>query len=299
MKENLNDLRAFILVARTGSFTKAAAQTGVSQSALSHTIRSLEERLNIKLLHRTTRSISTTEAGEQLYQRLSPLFDDIGNEVNQLSQFRNAVSGNLRINGNEHVFRTVLRDKLIRFVQDYPEVNLELVAEDRFIDIVADRFDAGIRLGSDVAKDMIAVRIAPDLQMCCVASPAYLARHGTPKTPYDLTEHQCLLHRLPSNGGIMPWEFEDPKSRGRIVKVQPQGNVVSNNGTLQTPYALSGQGILWTPLDTVEQEIQQGTFIRILKEWEISYEGYHLYYPSRRHNAPLFKALVEGLRFSL
>lgn len=158
------------------------------------------DHLKIKLFSRTTRSIATTEAGEQLYQRLSPLFDDIDKEINELSAFRNAVSGCLRINGNEHVFRYVLKDKLTQFMQDYPEVQLDLVMEDRFIDIVAERFDAGIRLGDDVAKDLIAVRISADLPMCAAASPDYLAQHGTPQTPYDLTEHQCLLHRLPSTG---------------------------------------------------------------------------------------------------
>ncbi|QIM68706.1 LysR family transcriptional regulator [Basfia succiniciproducens] len=295
MKENLNDLRAFLVVARTGSFTKAGAQMGVSQSALSHSIRGIEERLNIKLFHRTTRSISTTEAGEQLYQRLSPLFDDIDNELNELSEFRNAVTGTLRINGNEHAFYYALGDKFVRFSQKYPEVNLELVAENRFIDIVAERFDAGIRLGSDVAKDMIAVRLTDKLQMCCVASPEYLAKNGTPKTPYDLTEHQCLLHRL-SNGGVMNWEFIDPKSKGRILKVQPQGTISANGGRVLENYARSGLGILWCPLDMVEEDISSGRLTRILQQWDMEYDGYHLYYPNRRQNSPLFKALVEELR---
>ncbi|MDG2938673.1 LysR family transcriptional regulator [Bisgaard Taxon 10/6] len=296
MKENLNDLRAFILVARTGSFTKAAAQMGVSQSALSHSIRGIEERLKIKLFHRNTRSISTTEAGEQLYQRLSPLFDDIDKEINELSAFRNAVSGSLRINGNEHVFRYVLNEKLAQFMQDYPEVHLDLVAEDRFIDIVAERFDAGIRLGHNVAKDMIAVRISADLQMCTAASPDYLAKHGTPKTPYDLTEHQCLLHCLPTSGGNMMWEFRDPKAKKHIVKIQPQGRFRTNQGFLHKGYALNGLGIIWTPQDVIAQEIADGKLLPILADWNMSYEGYHLYYPNRRQNSPLFRALVEALK---
>lgn len=296
MKENLNDLRAFIVVARTGSFTKVGAQMGVSQSALSHSIRGLEERLKIKLFHRTTRSISTTEAGEQLYQSLFPLFDDIDHKVQALSVFRNATSGNLRINGNEHVFRYVLHEKLARFMQDYPEVNVELVAEDKFMDIVAERFDAGIRLGHNVAKDMIAVRISDDLQMCTVASPDYLAKHGTPKTPYDLTEHECLLHRLPSTESHMVWEFADPKRKGHIVRIQPQGRFTSNQGFLHQHYALNGLGIMWTPQDVVGQEIANGQLIPILTDWNMRYEGYHLYYPNRRQNSPLLQALVAYLK---
>ncbi len=296
MKENLNDLRAFIVVARTGSFTKAAAQMGVSQSALSHSIRGIEERLQIKLFHRTTRSIATTEAGEQLYQNLFPLFDDIDHKVQELSVFRNATSGNLRINGNEHVFRYVLHEKLTQFMQDYPEIHLELVAEDKFMDIVAERFDAGIRLGNHVAKDMIAVRISDALQMCTVASPDYLAKHGTPKTPYDLTEHQCLLHRLPSTEGDMVWEFADPKSKGHIVRIQPQGRFISNQGFLHQHYVLNGLGIMWTPQDVIAQEIKDGKLIPILSDWNISYEGYHLYYPNRRQNSPLLQALVAYLK---
>ncbi|AHG73414.1 LysR protein [Mannheimia sp. USDA-ARS-USMARC-1261] len=295
MKENLNDLRAFLLVAQTGSFTKAAAQMGVSQSALSHSIRGIEDRLQIKLFHRTTRSISNTEAGEQLYQRLLPLFDEIDQEINGLSEFRNALKGVLRINGNEHVFRDVLADKFAEFAKRYPEVALELVAEDRFVDIVAERFDAGIRLGADVAKDMIALRISPDLTMVTAASPNYLAQNGTPKTPFDLTEHACLKHRLATLGGILAWEFRDPLTQ-KIVKVQPQGKLTSNNGFLLQYYALQDLGILWCPQNSIQAELESGKLVPILTDWTMHYEGYHLYYPDRRQNSPLFKALIEVLR---
>lgn len=295
MKENLNDLRAFLLVAQTSSFTKAAAQMGVSQSALSHSIRGIEERLQIKLFHRTTRSISTTEAGERLYQRLLPLFDEIDQEVNGLSEFRNALKGGLRINGNEHVFRDVLADKFAEFVKRYPEVALELVAEDRFVDIVAERFDAGIRLGADVAKDMIALRISPDVKMTAAASPNYLAQHGTPKTPFDLTEHHCLKHRLATLGGILAWEFRDPITK-KIVKFQPQGNLTANNGFLLQHYAKQGLGILWSPQDSIQTELDNGSLVPILTDWAMQYEGYHLYYPNRRQNSPLLKALMDVLR---
>lgn len=295
MKENLNDLRAFLLVAQTGSFTKAAAQMGVSQSALSHSIRGIEERLQIKLFHRTTRSISATQAGEQLYQRLLPLFDEIDQEINGLSEFRNVVKGTLRINGNEHTFRYVLAEKFADFAQQYPEVELELVAEDRFVDIVAERFDAGIRLGADVAKDMIALRISPDLQMVTAASPDYLARYGTPKTPFDLTEHACLKHRLATLGGILVWEFRDPLTQ-KIVKVQPQGKLTANNGFLLQYYALQGLGILWCPQNSIQAELDNGKLVPILTDWAMQYDGYHLYYPDRRQNSPLLKALVAVLR---
>lgn len=295
MKENLNDLRAFLIVAQTGSFTKAAAQMGVSQSALSHSIRGIEDRLQIKLFHRTTRSISNTEAGEQLYQRLLPLFDEIDQEINGLSEFRNALKGVLRINGNEHVFRDVLADKFAEFAKRYPEVALELVAEDRFVDIVAERFDAGIRLGADVAKDMIALRISPDLTMVTAASPNYLAQNGTPKTPFDLTEHACLKHRLATLGGILAWEFRDPLTQ-KIVKVQPQGKLTSNNGFLLQYYALQDLGILWCPQNSIQAELESGKLVPILTDWTMHYEGYHLYYPDRRQNSPLLKALIEVLR---
>ncbi|HGO5822630.1 TPA: LysR family transcriptional regulator [Mannheimia haemolytica] len=295
MKENLNDLRAFLLVAQTGSFTKAAAQMGVSQSALSHSIRGIEERLKIKLFHRTTRSISTTEAGERLYQRLLPLFDEIDQEVNGLSEFRNALKGTLRINGNEHVFRDVLADKFAEFANTYPEVALELVAEDRFVDIVAERFDAGIRLGADVAKDMIALRISPDVKMTAAASPDYLAQHSTPKTPFDLTEHHCLKHRLATLGGILAWEFRDPITK-KIVKFQPQGNLTANNGFLLQHYAKQGLGILWSPQDSIQTDLDNGSLVPILTDWAMQYEGYHLYYPNRRQNSPLLKALIDLLR---
>lgn len=295
MKENLNDLRAFLKVAQTGSFTKAAAQMGVSQSALSHSIKGIEARLGIKLFYRTTRSISTTEAGERLYQRLVPLFAEIDQEIDELSAFRNTVKGSLRINGNEHVFRYVLADKFAEFAKRYPEVELELVAEDRFVDIVAERFDAGIRLGEDVAKDMIALRISPDLQMVTAASPDYLAKFGTPKTPFDLTKHCCLKHRLATLGVIMTWEFNDPITQ-KTIKLQPLGNLTVNNGFLLPHYAKQGLGIIWTPQDSIQTELNNGTLVPILNEWAMHYGGYHLYYPNRRQNSPLFQALVAQLR---
>ena len=299
MKENLNDLRTFLLVAQSGSFTKAAAQLGVSQSALSHAVRALEERLKIKLLHRTTRSMSTTEAGERLYQRLLPLFDHIDQEICDVRSAEGGLTGHLRINGTEHALTHVLWEKFQSFMRLYPHVSLELVADNRFIDIVAERFDAGVRLGDDVAKDMIAVRISADLRMCVAAAPDYLARHGTPQTPRDLTEHACLSMRLQTHGGLLHWEFGDPKRKGKTVTVQvdqTNGAFIANDSTLLQKAACAGMGLIWTPRDAIKAELDTGNLQTVLDEWAIAYPGYHLYYPNRRADSPLFRALVEALR---
>lgn len=297
MKENLNDLRAFLVVAQQGSFTKAARQMGVSPSALSHSIRGVEERLQVKLFNRTTRSVSTTDAGERLYQRLLPLFDGIDREVDALSEVRDAVRGKVRINGTRHVFDHVLRERIGRFVQTHPEIEVELVGDSRFVDIVADRFDFGIRLGDDVEKDMIAVRVSPDMRMCVVATPAYLTVHGTPQTPADLVHHECIRMLL-ADGSALVWEFADPAQPGRVAKVQPQGRFASNlEGCLRSAL-LHGQGLLWTPQDTVADLLSAGEVVPVLEDWAISYPGYHLYYPNRHHQSPVFRAVVEALRYA-
>lgn len=297
MKENLNDLRAFLVVAQQGSFTKAARQMGVSPSALSHSIRGVEERLQVKLFNRTTRSVSTTDAGERLYQRLLPLFDGIDREVDALSEVRDAVRGKVRINGTRHVFDHVLRERIGRFVQTHPEIEVELVGDSRFVDIVADRFDFGIRLGDDVEKDMIAVRVSPDMRMCVVATPAYLTVHGTPQTPADLVHHECIRMLL-ADGSALVWEFADPAQPGRVAKVQPQGRLASNlEGCLRSALQ-HGQGLLWTPQDTVADLLAAGEVVPVLEDWAISYPGYHLYYPNRHHQSPVFRAVVEALRYA-
>ena len=297
MKENLNDLRAFLVVAQQGSFTKAARQMGVSPSALSHSIRGVEERLQVKLFNRTTRSVSTTDAGERLYQRLLPLFDGIDREVDALSEVRDAVRGKVRINGTRHVFDHVLRERIGRFVQTHPEIEVELVGDSRFVDIVADRFDFGIRLGDDVEKDMIAVRVSPDMRMCVVATPAYLTVHGTPQTPADLVHHECIRMLL-ADGSALVWEFADPAQPGRVAKVQPQGRFASNlEGCLRAALQ-HGQGLLWTPQDTVADLLAAGAVVPVLEDWAISYPGYHLYYPNRHHQSPVFRAVVEALRYA-
>ncbi len=294
MKENLNDLRAFLVVAQAGSFTKAAQQIGVSQSALSHSIRAMEKRLKVKLLLRTTRSVSTTEAGERLFQKLSPLFDDIDHAVDALGEASGEVRGRLRINGTEHAFNVVLRDKIARFLNEYPAVELELIGEARFADIVAERFDAGVRLGDDVQKDMIAVRVSPDVQMCVAASASYLEARGTPKTPFDLMQHQCLNLVL-SSGGNLVWEFLDPLTK-KIVKIRPQERFAANASPVLVSAAQAGQGVLWTPKDMVARPLADGSLVEVLADWAMTYTGYHLYYPDRRADSPLFQALVGCLK---
>lgn len=297
MKENLNDLRAFLVVAQQGSFTKAARQMGVSPSALSHSIRGVEERLQVKLFNRTTRSVSTIDAGERLYQRLLPLFDGIDREVDALSEVRDAVRGKVRINGTRHVFDHVLRERIGRFVQTHPEIEVELMGDSRFVDIVADRFDFGIWLGDDVEKDMIAVRVSPDMRMCVVATPAYLTVYGTPQTPADLVHHECIRMLL-ADGSALVWEFADPAQPGRVAKVQLQGRFASNlEGCLRSALQ-HGQGLLWTPQDTVADLLAAGEVVPVLEDWAISYPGYHLYYPNRHHQSPVFRAVVEALRYA-
>ena len=295
MIRNINELRSFIVVAETGSFTKAGAKLGISTSALSHSIRKLEEQLKVKLFHRTTRSIATTEAGEQLFQTLLPLFESIEDNVNALSAFRDTLSGTLRINGADHSFLYAIWDKLTAFMRQYPEVKLELASDMKFTDIVAGRFDAGIRLGQQVEQDMIAVRISEDMQMCLAATPQYLAANGTPQTSSDLTRHQCLCLRMPTMEELLTWEFCRPET-AEPIKFMPSGQLTVNNNVLIKQACLSHLGIAWIPKDRMADEIACREVIEILPEYAIHYDGYHLYYPSRRQNSPLFQALVACLK---
>ncbi|AFI86791.1 LysR family transcriptional regulator [Aggregatibacter actinomycetemcomitans] len=296
MIDNINELRTFITAAQEGSFTKAAAKLDVSTSALSHSIRKLEEQLNIKLFNRTTRSIATTEAGEQLFQNLLPLFESIEDNLNALSTFRNTLKGKLRINGNDHVFLFILWDKLMAFAEQYPEMELELTSDTKFVDIVAGRFDAGIRLGSDVAQDMIAVRLSDKMQMAVVGTPEYFAKKATPKKVEDLGEHECLLVRLPTSDSIMTWEFQPAKKSAPVVKFHPKGQLCFNNSHLISRAVLAGKGLAWLPIDTMQPYLDSGELVEVLSNVAISYDGYHLYYPNRRQNSPLFKALVAALK---
>ena len=294
VRANVNDLIAFLAVARERSFTRAAAQLGVSQSALSHTVRALEERLGLRLLTRTTRSVAPTEAGERLLRTVGPRFDEIDAELSALTELREKPAGTIRITTGEHAALTVLWPALARLLPRYPDIKVELVVDYGLTDIVAERYDAGVRLGEQVAKDMIAVRIAPDMRMAVVGAPAYFTDRPRPKQPQDLTEHSCINIRLPTYGGIYAWEFE---KRGRAMKVRVDGQLVFNTGVLRTNAVLAGLGLAYLPEDLVKREIADGRLIRVLADWCAPFAGYHLYYPSRRQPTPAFAVLVEALRY--
>jgi DNA-binding transcriptional LysR family regulator len=293
-RDNLNDLLAFIAVAREGSFTKAAAKLGVSQSALSHTIRALETRLGLRLLTRTTRSVAPTEAGERLLRTTGPHFDEIDAELASLSELRDKPAGTLRITAGEHSAETVLWPALAKLLPDYPDIKVEVTIDYGLTDIVAERYDAGIRLGEQVAKDMIAVRIGPDMRMLVVGSPDYFIRHGKPKSPQDLTVHNCINLRLPTRGSIYAWEFE---KGGRELRVRVEGQLVFNSTPLMMKAALDGAGLAYLPESRVQPYIEQGRLVHVLGDWCPPFSGYHLYYPSRRQNSPAFALVVDALRY--
>jgi DNA-binding transcriptional LysR family regulator len=293
-RDNLNDLTAFVAVAKARSFTKAAAQLGVSQSALSHTVRGLEERLGVRLLARTTRSVAPTEAGERLMDTITPLLDGIDAELSALSDLRDRPAGSIRITASEHASQYVLYPALARLLSDYPDINVEISVDNALTDIITGRFDAGVRLGEQVARDMIAVRIAPDMRMAVVGTPGYFTRHPRPKTPHDLTGHNCIKLRLPTHGNILPWEFE---KQGREIVVRTDGQMVFNSGALGLKAMLDGLGLGYSPEDAVAGYIASGQLIRVLEDWCDPFPGYHLYYPSRRQLSPAFSLLVNALRF--
>lgn len=292
--ENFNELAAFVAVARERSFTRAAAQMGVSQSALSQTVRGLEERLGLRLLTRTTRSVAPTEAGSRLFNTLAPRFDDITQELAALSALRDKPAGTIRINAGEHPAITVLQPALQKFLPDHPDIKVEIVVDYGLTDIVAQGYDAGVRLGDAVAKDMIAMRIGPDLRMAVVGSPAYFARYPIPHTPQDLTRHNCIGIRLPTYGGVFPWDLE---KEGHEVNVRIEGQLVFNNLALRLNSALDGLGLAYLPEDQVLDHIATGRLIRVLEDWCEPFAGLHLYYPSRRHPSPAFALLLDVLRY--
>jgi DNA-binding transcriptional LysR family regulator len=291
---NVNDLLAFLAVARARSFTRAAAQMGVSQSALSHTIRGLEERLGIRLLTRTTRSVAPTEAGERLLRDIGPHFDEIDHALDALSELKEKPSGTIRINSSEHAADTILWPKLAEFLPHYPDVMVEIWADYMLTDIVAERFDAGVRLGEHVEKDMVAVRIGPEEQLLVVGSPAYLAGRALPLHPQDLLQHRCINLRLPTLGGLYGWEFEKD---GRELKVQVEGQLIFNGWYPILKAALAGFGLAFLPHELVQPHIAAGRLVSMLEDWTPPFPGYHLYYPSRRHQSPAFALLVEALRY--
>ncbi|SFC66832.1 LysR family transcriptional regulator [Pragia fontium] len=294
LKENFNDLISFLAVAREGSFTRAAAKLGVSQSALSHSVRSLEERLSIRLLTRTTRSVAPTEAGEKLVNSLEPRFADIESELNALTEMRDRPAGNIRITAGEHAVDSALWPVLKTFLADYPDINVEITVDNALTDIVSGRFDAGIRFGEQVAKDMVAVRIGPDISFAVVGSPAYFKTYGIPQTPQELQQHRCINTRLPTMDSLYAWEFEKD---GRELKVRVDGQLTFNYSRQQIDAATLGLGLSFVPEDTVNSELASGQLVRVLEEWCPPFSGYYLYYPSRKQHTTAFSLLIDALRY--
>ena len=293
-RTNLNDLVAFRTVARERSFTRAAAKLGISQSSLSHLIRDLETRLGIRLLTRTTRSVSPTDAGERLLNTVGPRLDEVERELGSLSELRDKPSGTIRISSTDYATDTILWPKLVPFLRQYPDIKVELITDYGLTDIVAGRFDAGVRAGEQVAKDMIAVRIGPDISMAVVGAPSYFRKRPAPKVPQDLVHHDCINLRLPTHGGLYAWEFEKAK---RELRVRVEGQLTFNGTPQMLNAALSGFGLAYLPEDVAQPHLAKKRLERVLENWCPPYSGYHLYYPSRRQPSAAFALLVDALRY--
>ncbi len=290
---NLDDLLAFVAVARERSFTNAAAKMGVSQSALSHTIRQLEERLGVRLLTRTTRSVSPTEAGERLLRNIGPRFEEIEAEVAAITELRNKPAGTIRITATEYAADAILLPKLAKLLREYPDIKVEIIVDYGLTDIVAQRFDAGVRSGEQVAKDMIAVRIGPDMRMAVVGTPSYFKGRPEVKKPQDLINHNCITLRLPTHGGLYAWEFE---KGSRELRVRVEGQLTYNTTGQMLTGALAGLGLAYVPEGLVQPHLAKGRLKRVLEDWCLPYSGYHLYYPSRRQPSAAFAQFVDALR---
>jgi DNA-binding transcriptional LysR family regulator len=292
-RESYNDLLAFLVVARARSFTRAAAQLGVSPSALSHSMRGLEERLGVRLLTRTTRSVSPTDAGERLLNSIGPRFDEVDAALIELGDMRDEPAGNFRVTAGDHAAHTILWPKLASFLMRNPAIKVEINIESGLIDIAAERYDAGVRLGDQVAKDMVSVRIGPDVRFAVIGTKAYLAKNPPPKTPRELVDHTCINMRLATHGAVWPWEFE---KGGRELKVRVQGQLVFNNIFQIRDAALAGFGLAYVPEDLALTHLAKGQLVRVLDDWCPCWSGYHLYYPSRRQSSAAFALLIEALR---
>ncbi|WP_072929246.1 LysR family transcriptional regulator [Nissabacter archeti] len=295
LKENFNELLTFLMVAREKSFTKAAAKLGVSQSSLSHSIKALEARLNTRLLTRTTRSVAPTEIGERLMACLEPRLADLEQALASVIQLNGIAAGNIRLSAGEHAARSVLWPKLKPFLLAHPQINVELEVDNGFVDIVDDRFDAGVRLGESIHKDMVAVRIGPDMRMVVVGSPAYFAAHGTPQTPHELQQHRCINMRLPTAGGLYHWEFEKD---GKPLRVRVEGQLTFNLLSERIDAVLCGFGLAFVPEDMVQDAIKSGALVQVLEAWCPLFPGYYLYYPSRKQHPAAFALMIEALRYT-
>lgn len=293
-RDELGDLVAFLTVAEERSFTRAAALLATSQSSLSHTVRRLEERMGVRLLVRTTRSVAPTEAGDQLVETLRPAFSDIRNRMDELTALRQKPAGTIRITSSHHPAETILLPAAKRLMKEYPELKIEIAVEQKFVDLVTDRYDAGVRLGEEVEKDMIAVRIGPEMQMVVAGSPRYFERFGVPQTPHDLTQHVCINLRLPTLGGLYAWEFERD---GRPLNVRVEGQFICNDVRMIIDAAVDGLGLTCLPNDYLDSLVAEGKVVRVLEDWCPPFPGYHLYYPSRRLASPAFALFVDLLRY--
>ncbi len=290
---NIQELRTFLLAAQSGSFTKTAAQLGVSRSAISQSVSQLEQQLGVRLFQRTTRHISTTDVGQRLFEQLSPLFDQIDFALSDTLSLENQLQGRLRIAGTIHAIGYDLWHKFSQFMQDNPNVELELQTDVKFTDIVAQRFDAGIRTGNFVEQDMVAVKISPDIEMCCVAKPKYLAQFGSPNTPDELKNHRCIGFRLPTHGGLLDWEFQT--AQGEKIVHKTHSKLIVSDPFLLVQACLDGLGIIWCERSYVAKELAVGRLQTLLDDWVMPYPAYYLYYPNRQVS-PLLKALVGYLR---
>lgn len=294
-RANLNDLHAFVVIAREGSFTRAAAQLGVSQSALSHTMRTLEARLGVRLLARTTRSVAPTEAGQRLYQSMAPRLEEIDLELAAITQVRDTPAGSVRISATAHAADTILWPKLSKVLRDYPHIKVEITVDYALADIVAQRCDAGVRLGDQVAKDMIAVPIGPPLRMAIVGAPSYFKQRPVPQAPRDLAEHNCINLRLPTYGNLLQWEFEKD---GHELKASVDGQWTFNGSEPMLRAAVAGCGLGFLPEDMVLEQLAEGSLVRVLEDWCQPFAGYHLYYPNRREQSSALGVVVEALRYT-
>lgn len=293
-RQDISDLLALVAVARERSFTKASAKLGVSQSALSHTLKKLEDRLGIRLLTRTTRSVSPTEAGARLLATIQPRFEEIEAELEALTELRDKPAGTIRISAGEHALKTALWPRLDSFATEYPDIKVEIDVENGLIDIVERGFDAGVRLGEQVARDMIAVRIGPDWRMAVIGSAEYFKRHKRPKTPNDLTDHDCVNLRLVTHGGLYAWEFE---KSGHRLNVRVEGQLAFNGSAHILTAVLAGHGLGCVPEEMARDHLKSGALVQVLKDWMPTFAGYHLYYPSRHHASPAFRLFVDAMRF--
>lgn len=293
-RDEFSEMRAFLEVARERSFTRAAAKLGVTRSALSHTIRAMEERLGVRLLSRTTRDVAPTATGERLVESIEPHFESIAAGISAISALRGQPSGRIRVVCPDDAVNLVFRPRLPAFLRDYPDINVELIVDNGFTNIIERQFDAGVRLGEAIARDMVAVRIGPDVGYCVVGSPDYFARRGAPKSPQDLTEHNCINLRLPSSGALYAWEF---RKNGREFSVRVDGQLTLNNIAPALDAALDGIGLAYAPKDLVQPYVVSGRLEEVLADWCPTFQGYHLYYPSRRNQSPAFAAFVAAFRY--